>query len=164
MKIDLDSYLYIIISIIILLVTALGRKKKKPGQAMPGQPEATPTRQEYQIEDNDDQGLEKVIVDPLQQFEKLFLQQEQPAKKVKSMEGDSLEKIYDEEAKIMEELEKQKAGKSREMEVPKEPLTKTKYKEPDTIYELPEQLVLFQDVDEVKRAVIYSEILKRIEY
>ena len=153
MKIDIDTIFYIILSIIILIVSGLGSRRRKlaqqekktvpsPGQAYGEGPEQVPVPQ-----------TRKRIEDPFERLE--YFLSGQP--RYETLEGESLEVIEDEEETIMDE-EKQiskapgpaadRLG-SNLQEARKEETARRSMRD------------LFGDLDEITRAVIYSEIFPR---
>ena len=158
MKIDIDTIFYIVISILILLITGLTRRKKK----------ATVPKTGLQNMENQDSGvssdkvkagMEDRLTDPFERLEKLFLQPEP----VPAPEAVSLEEIVDEETEYYKEKEAASQAPPVEQPIYSEDSTKelTQLQDKD-IQDL--KLDLFKDVDELKKAVIYAEILKRKEY
>jgi len=82
MKIDIDSYLYIVITIAILIITALGRKKKKPAQQTTGKPQgetAASREQKQAYTYNKLKEEQEVSEDPFERLEQLFVPKETPA-------------------------------------------------------------------------------------
>jgi len=136
MKTDVSSIFYIVISILILVVTGLSRRKKKPIvpkpglQNMQGQAPGVPP-------DAATSGRENRISDPFERLERMFIQPEAD--------------IYSE------------AVSQVEQEIPKEPLTQEscQSQEKEKQYQ---KLDLFKCVNDLKKAVIYAEILNRKEY
>jgi FtsZ-interacting cell division protein ZipA len=179
MKINVDTILYVVIMIAILVISGLGSRRKKKLLQM--QPPASPgsTGDDTQPEktgpasrDAFDQFRSRfatgpqstpkpgtspsrqTAMDPFQRLEQ-FITGQQP--EIESMEGESLETIVDEEEMIMEEIHK-----SRE-ETPIQPPSGTVDEEPMQITK-PETIDLtglFEGKDKIKKAIIYSEILKR---
>jgi hypothetical protein len=170
MKINVDTILYVVIMIAILVISGLGsRRKKKLLQmqppASPGstgddtQPEKTGPASRFATgpQSTPKPGTSpsrQTAMDPFQRLEQ-FITGQQPV--IESMEGESLETIVDEEEMIMEEIHK-----SRE-ETPIQPPSGTVDEEPMQITK-PETIDLtglFEGKDKIKKAIIYSEILKR---
>ena len=135
MKADFDSYLYIIITIVILIITALGKRRKKPVQQATGKP--APGRQvtmdDYQETadpyENADAG--QMMSDPFERLQKLFvpggtpfaMQEEEPEPEVEpGMEPTS-------EARKTEEMEKERELRPQK-EVQKRPLSSTQHGPP----------------------------------
>jgi hypothetical protein len=179
MKINVDTILYVVIMIAILVISGLGSRRKKKLLQM--QPPASPgsTGDDTQPEktgpasrDAFDQFRSRfatgpqstpkpgtspsrqTAMDPFQRLEQ-FITGQQP--EIESMEGESLETIVDEEEMIMEEIHK-----SRE-ETPPQPSAVAVEEEPmiTTKPETREIPGLFQGKGEIIKALIYSEILKR---
>ena len=172
MKLDFDTILYIVITLAILVISALGSRRKKRLQktqspAPPGTDSSEPLEKETPFLDlikksaqavSEDpyqetrRGPQQQITNPLERLEQ-FLTGQEP--RYASAEGESLETIVDEEEQILEEIQ----GNSREEDYNvAEQIPENEYNKAD-----PEknQLGLFDDVDEFKKAIIYSEILKR---
>lgn len=160
MKIDLDTIFYLIITIVILALTGLSRRKKKrpvPGQELQGMDEQEPkSPQNGRLSDTAD-----VISDPFERLENMFKQPE-PDDTPKVV---SLEEIVDEETEYLEEKEAASKGKPPGEEILKEDLTKRSMQMEEEIkVRKVQKLKLFENVDELKKAVIYAEILNRKEY
>ncbi len=166
MKVDFNTILYIVITIVILVVSGLGSRKKKKLQQQqisdPGGSEADSFEStEGQAGNGNFTEAQKRSMPDWQQssspFERLgrILQGEIP--EYESMEGESLETTVDEEEQILEEIRQSRQEDQAETkpEKPEEEIIKTE-KQPGK--GIPE---LFVNVDEVKKAVIYSEILNR---
>ena len=144
MKIDIDSIFYIILSIIILVVSGLGSRRRKKAQQMkkPTHSVARPVTQPRQP-----------ALDPFSRLEQILTGQSQYG----IQEGESLEVLEDEEQIIIDEEEEYLA----------EPVPQQEEKRPDLNYETEDDQEeksldgLFSDVDEITRAIIYSEILPR---
>ena len=146
MKIDLDAIFYIILSIIILVVSGLGSRRRKLAQQMKS-PSSTPTPSGTSERDENEILQERTpVVDPFDRLEQILTGRP----RYETMEGESLEKLVDEEEEIS----------TPSYFVPEE-------KTPDLIQQKEKEHKkrpaegLFEDVNEVTRAVIYSEILPR---
>ena len=167
MKLDLDSILYIVIMIVVLVISGLGsRRKKKLQQEQAGaiqeddtdvfnpiETGVTGSRPVEPIQARAATSTQKVQ-SPLNRLEE-FITGQFPEQI--SMEGESLETTVDEEEMILEEIRK-----SREEVGPVVQERKQDKKEE----ELPESEVqplppLFENVEEIKKAIIYSEIMTR---
>ncbi len=144
MKIDIDTIFYIILSIIILVVSGLGSRRRKKAQQMK-QPTPSPARPVTQPR--------QPALDPFSRLEQILTGQSQYG----TLEGESLEVLEDEEQMIIDDEEEYLA----------EPVPRQKEKRPDLTYETEDDQEeksldgLFSDVDEITRAIIYSEILPR---
>ena len=154
MKIDIDSIFYIILSIIILAVSGLGRRKRKQAKQMqtsslpyPGQPEPS---EGYESEFSQDQ---PPVVDAFSRLEQILTGKPQYG----TMEEESLETLEDEEEMIIDEQQKISSNDYLVKKKDHYDLTLEKEDEPG---EVPAK-GLFGDVNEITRAVIYSEILPR---
>lgn len=211
MKTDLNTIVYIIISIIIIAASSLGRKKKKPAGGLPGQDKERPgaadpgvpftdleeQRTVYQPisrrqnvnflieEEETDPDLEGVVPEeeetgtgqagPLWNRDwireetgvppgrrQMTIEQDQAFADEEQRYVDEEEQVVDEEEEIVDEEElyisdKEEAGRETMMKEVKILMEE----------EPPEDLKdddLFLDAWEIRRAIIYSEILKRPEY
>ena len=154
MKIDIDTIFYIILSIIILVVSGLGSRRRR--QAQQGNKGLPSSRQPFGREEDEEIMIpqaRRTVGDPFERLEQILGGQPQ----YESMEGESLEVIEDEEESIMDEEE----------EIIKAPFPEMQ----EMKYDLPEEgeaakdarnvVGLFNDLDDITRAVIYSEILPR---
>lgn len=152
MKIDIDSIFYIILSIIILAVSGLGRRRKKLNQPMKNPLPSSARTGTLKPEDMTIT-RPRSPVDPFERLEQILTGQPQ----YETLEGESLEDLEDEEKMIMDEEEAYSAAaEPQQMEYqPGLP--------PEKDDEQSKQVVagLFRDLDEITRAIIYSEILPR---
>ena len=153
MKIDTNSILYIIIMIIILVVSGLGSRRKKQAQKMnkPFPSSAKPGTQKPE-----DITLPKPrgpVMDPFDRLEQILTGQT----RYDTMEGESLEVLEDEEQAIIDEEAEYLAAQVPQQEV-KQPEYTAETEDEQGKKSLGD---LFGDVDEVTRAIIYSEILPR---
>jgi hypothetical protein len=160
MKIDLDTIFYLIITIVILALTGLSRRKKKrpvPEHELQGAEE-----QESESTQNDRfSGTADVISDPFERLENLFKQPEP----VDTPRVVSLEEIADEEIEYPEEKETASEDKPPGEEILNEDLTKQSMQMEEEIrIRRMKKLKLFENVCELRKAVIYAEILNRKEY
>jgi FtsZ-interacting cell division protein ZipA len=152
MKIDIDSYLYIILMVIILVVSGLGGRRKKRAQKMRPLPSSA-QQGTRESEDIEVARPRNPVIDPFERLEQILTGQS----RYESMEGESLETLDDEEEAIVDEEEKILAAQDHRQES----------KRPDPTAETEDEQGkkslddLFGDVDEVTRAIIYSEILPR---
>ncbi len=153
MKIDIDSIFYIVLMIILLVVSGLGSRRKKKAQKMN---KPLPSSGQAGAQEPVDLTFPKSrgpVIDPFEKLEQILTGQS----RYESMEGESLETLEDEEQMIIEE-------KSAYLDTP---VPKDQEKKPDLIKQTEndkeEKNVdrLFQDVNEITRAIIYSEILPR---
>jgi hypothetical protein len=151
-KIDIDSIFYIILSIIILAVSGLGRRRKKQNQPMknplPSSAQAG-TREPRDMTFTRPRGP----VDPFERLEQILTGQPQ----YQTLEGESLEDLEDEEQMIVDEEETYSAAAEPQQMEPGASLPAEKEGEQMKLG----MLGLFQDLDEITRAIIYSEILPR---
>ena len=161
MKFEIDTILYIVISIIIIAASTLGRKKRKLVQQAPRQPKA--------------EGGEETENFPFGPFSKAKTMFESVSEQLEpglfdeySREDQPLEQIVDEEEMI---LEAQKMMEEKEAfiqeQVLKEEFTSEGVaggEEAPEVKDEKEDEGLFSDPSDIRRAIIYSEILKRPEY
>lgn len=152
MKIDIESYLGIIIMVIILIISGLGSRRRKQAQmrqaasspAQPGTPES---------DDPSFQPPAQPAMDPFERLEQILTGQS----RYDSMEGESVEVVEDEEQMIVEKTPAR----------PPAPVREAVVKSPDLsagMEDVPEENNLeglFKDADEITRAIVYSEILAR---
>ena len=167
MKIDIDSILYIVITIVILIISGLGSRRKKLAQQMQAKapvdadedyPEPDPI--EFQKAEYNEPVRSREaspsphVPSPLERLDQ-FITGKFP--EAVSLEGESLEETVDEEELILEEI--QRSRENEHMEVPEE-----KQAEQVIQIEKPGQKglpPLFDNLHEVKKAIIYSEIIHR---
>ncbi|MBC8458605.1 MAG: hypothetical protein H8D67_11485 [Deltaproteobacteria bacterium] len=175
MKIDIDSYLYIVIMIVILIITALGRRKKKPVQQVTGKPAgqpATETGEQDQFDPYEEATVERVVSDPFMRLEQMFapkettfiVQEEEPQVTQAKTDADA-------EARRIKDMEAEKVRKRREdqqVEMAEAfrlhsdgDLTDSSESEERSQISL---LTLFDDPEDLKRAIIYSEIINRRDF
>jgi len=168
MNIDLDSYLYIIITIVILIITALGRKKKKPAQQVTGKPAGQPVEAESQpVQDKPSAGAEKeeVSSDPFERLEQLFVPKPETVT-MKEEEPETVKPKMDPnaEARRLREMEDKRERRHREELEEERAESFRKHMHGDLITGLQDSeeeisvLTLFDDPDDIKRGIIYSEI------
>lgn len=175
---ETDSILYIVITLAILVISGVSGRRKKKAQMM----EAEANANSRQGEDSDteeyyeDQEVEPApanIFETLKSTGSALAQSSNPFEKLEqilsaqrpiitssegeSMEGESLETTIDEEEQILEDIRKR-----REAEPSRRPEA-----EPEMDFHSPKEedkeglTGLFGNVDEIKKAIIYSEILNR---
>ena len=181
MKADVDSILYIAITIAILVISAIsGRKKKRAKQMQatatqqkeedifdpvdsesdtyyqpdPLRAETTSTSQNVQ---NPFDRLEQFITGQFPQTQSVKESPQSAMEETVSMEGETLETVVDEEEVIMEEIRKSRENGYK---------TIREDKPSEKEYEIglsakKNPLGLFENTDEIKKAIIYNEILKR---
>lgn len=153
MKIDIDTIFYIILSIIILVVSGLGSRRRKQARQMnksapfASQPD---TRKPEEMEVPKPRGP---VIDPFDRLEQILTGQT----RYETMEGESLEVLEDEEEAIVDEEEEYLAAPVPQQEA-KRPKSTAETEDEQGKKSLDD---LFGDVDEVTRAIIYSEILPR---
>jgi hypothetical protein len=175
MKLDIDSILYIIITIAILVISGLGSRRKKRAQQMEAEAQAAAEEDAELAEERKEETVpppptfnifdsvrktterieQQVSSDPLSRLEK-FLTGQEP--RVVSMEGETLEETVDEEEQILAEIRSRKEPESDE-----DKMAAVYGSAEDTEDNERESNLhgLFENIDEIKRAVIYSEILNR---
>jgi len=169
MKVDIDSILYIVITIVILVISGLGSRKKKRAQQMQAQAQASGAAEPDPFEPVEDESSDawdaepvqsgtdsatQPVPNPLERLEQ-FISGQFP--QAETMEGESLETTVDEEELILEEI--RRSREQDKMEVPRETAA-----EQEEQTEEPEKKglpPLFDNLDEVKKAIIYSEIMQR---
>jgi hypothetical protein len=185
MKIDIDSILYIVITIAILAISGLGSRRRKKAEmearaaaakaaAAGSGSEDIEAKVEYPDEDTyPETGPEtgQKYSNPFERLEQLLedgdvFSRQAPARepaagkssgpRVVSLEGESLEKTSDEEEEILSEIENRKT----EVKRPGLASVKGKIREDDEKADIA-SLSLFEGMDDVKKAIIYSEILSR---
>jgi predicted secreted protein len=153
MKIDLDAIFYIILSIIILIVSGLGSRRRKQAQQMKGTVPSTaqtPAQERSEIETPQ---ARSPVVDPFERLEQILTGQS----RYETLEGESLEVIEDEEEAIVDEEEEIMEPTIPEMEEKTYHLP-VETEADDTKMDLKD---LFRDVNEITKAFIYSEIFPR---
>ncbi len=190
MKMDTDSILYIVITLVILVISGLSSKRKKKAQMEAQAAEARKRDDEFEGDEEEYYEPEAYEEEPepapmnifetlksasstvtrqsSNPFEKLeqFMGGQNPFSvnqdpRVQGMEGESLEDTIDEEEQILEDIRKRRENE------PTSPIEKEPVDEPENDYTLSEDrkkediLELFGNVNEIKKAVIYSEILNR---
>jgi len=172
MKVDIDSYLYIFITIIILIITALGRKKKKSAKQVQEKPDvqsvAAPAEQEYS--DPYEEGVaEKIETDPFERLEKLFAPQEtiftaqeqEPEPAVAKIDTETELKSINEEEEAKRKIHKaqmhEEMQQAFKLDSDEEIETGQRSKEKHKI----SLLKMFDDPEDIKKAIIYSEIFNK---
>lgn len=151
MKIDIDSIFYILLSIVILVVSGLGSRRRKQAQQMkkPAPAAGQPGFGEPEVPEMPRPS--RSFTDPFEKLEQILMGQT----RYDTLEGESLETLEDEEEAIVEE---------KNMAAPvvqdKPPLHDFHTEEEDTQDENTLD-GLFRDTNEITRAIIYSEILRR---
>ena len=167
MKVDIDSILYIVITIVILVISGLGSRKRRMAQQMqaktaadsdedyfePVEEEFAETRYSQPVKSRE-VAPQKQAPNPVERLEQ-FITGRFP--QAESMEGESLETPVDEEELILKEI--QRSREQDDMRVPeKEPAEQEVQTGRPGKKGLP---ALFDNLDEVKKAIIYSEIMQR---
>ncbi len=153
MKIDLDAIFYIILSIIILIISGLGSRRKKLTQPMKRSAPSVGQSPGQGVDEMEMRRSRQPVPDPFARLEQILTGQSP----YETLEGESLEVIEDEEEMIVKEEEK----------VMVSPVTEGKPAVYDTPLKVEGKTVkrtmddLFGDMDEITRAIIYSEILPR---
>lgn len=166
-KLDLDTIFYIVVSIIIIAASTLGRKRKKTATQIP--------RQEYSPGEDKQPFSPEILFNPADFLKNTMMQatnlEDQYMKETGSQsleeqymqetEAQSLEEIIDEEELIPDE---EAANLSPEtvtkQAIPPEPQPVAD----DKLAEVLDERRIFHDADDLRRAVIYSEILRRPDY
>lgn len=152
MKIDIESYLGIIIMIIILIISGLGSRRRKQAQmkqaasspAQPGTPKA---------DDPSYPPSARPAMDPFERLEQILTGQSS----YDTMEEASLEDLQDENEMIVDETPAAPPAPVLESDVESHDLNAEK----EDVPQKNNLEGLFKDADEITRAVIYSEILPR---
>lgn len=153
MKMDIDAIFYIILSIIILIVSGLGSRRRKQAQQLkaPGTPARTPGAAD--LEAGKPQRPGQPAMDPFDRLEQILTGQT----RYESLEGESLEDLEDEEEAIVDEEEEIYEAPVTEVAAQDEkPLSAREVVGTGSIVE-----GLFANMDEITRAFIYSEIFPR---
>jgi FtsZ-interacting cell division protein ZipA len=153
MKIDIDSIFYIILSIIILVVSGLGSKRRRQSQQMKKTYPAPAQGGTQEPEAREIPRPPNPVVDPFERLEQILSGQSQ----YENLEGESLEVLEDEEQRIIDEEEAYLAP-----QVPQQERVRTGFPVKTEDEQRDKSLdCLFRDMDDITRAVIYSEILPR---
>lgn len=193
MKAGIDSTVVIIVSILFLIVSGLSRRKKKKPSVRPNTQDQRIPSQGFAARDLLKDTV-SVINDPFARLEKMLDIQEQSYQQegesmentrepeyasLEDMTGDikgysevpvekesqSLEVIVDEVADFVKEKKLPKSTLRDDQAYDEHDLT---YQAKGTITDTGEKpklkIPIFADVDDLKKAVIYSEILARKEY
>jgi hypothetical protein len=192
MKADIDSIVVIIVSLLFIILGALTRSRKKRRTVQPNIQSRQNSKQPFKdkILLNEKATM---ISDPFDKLERMFniyeqtdnqedespefseVKEEQyygePADKARSLEvpvdsePQSLEVIIDEETEYLREKEISKSAEKKERDFDEMDLTwqakRTDIKPED---KPKTKIPLFENIDDIKKAVIYSEILNRREY
>jgi hypothetical protein len=186
MKMDVDSIVVIIVSILFLIISGLTkRRKKKPAQRVTGKgllnqtvsminnplinnpfdnlekmfniPEQTDSQEGESLEVGAEQepGLTEVVKDNEAKSQEMPLTQE----------SQSLEVIVDEVEEYLKEKEISKTAIKTGKQFDEMDLTQQEKRTGDNLERKRKaKIPLFENVDDIKKAVIYSEILNRKEY
>jgi hypothetical protein len=153
MKIDIESVFYIILTIIILVVSGLGSRRRKQAQQLK---KSAPGTAWSSADEPGEPGLQRQrhpVQDPFDRLEQFLTGQP----RYETLEGESLEVIEDEEGSIMDEEEKILMTPAADQELKVDDISLEKEYEGDRHIEED----LFGDLDEITRAFIYSEIFPR---
>ena len=153
MKIDTNNIFYIVLMIILLVVSGLSSRRKKRAQQMKKAAPSSAQPGTQEAEGMDVPGSRGTVTDPFERLEQILTGQS----RYESKEGESLEVLEDEEEMIIDEEEKILAAPDHRQERMRHDLTA------ETEDEQEEKSAdgLFSDLDEITRAIIYSEILPR---
>jgi len=182
MKMDVDSIVVIIVSILFLIISGLTkRRKNKPAvkssllskqtsnqitminnpfdklEKMFNIPEQTDSQEGESLEVGAEQepGLTEVVTDNKARSQEVPLEQE----------SQSLEVIVDEVAEYLKEKEISKTAVKTREQFDKMDLTQQEKRTGGNLEQKPKvKIPLFENIDDIKKAVIYSEILNRKEY
>jgi hypothetical protein len=178
MKVDFDSILYIVITILILVISGLSSRRRKRVQQIKTPQAAGGDRDTHGSvsagvtgtgKDEDKvRPAGKQARSPIDRLEKYLSEQV-----FESMEGESLEPTVDEEEQILREINQRRQAEDLAGPV-QEPMQETvdeRLEKPGK--EMPAESLeteklekkslfrLFENADDIKKAIIYSEILKR---
>ncbi len=193
MKVDIDSIVVVIVSLLFLVFSGLLRSRKKKPVMKSNLKYKPPSGQAFKGKDLLNDAV-TMINDPFAKLEKMFNTPEQtysqegesleeaamketgyteviPGKKAVSQEvpvkqeSQSLEVIVDEVAEYLKEKEISKSALKTEKMFDDGDLTQQE-KRIGSIQDQKKKakIPLFENVDDIKKAVIYSEILNRMEY
>jgi hypothetical protein len=152
MNIDIEGFLGIIIMVIILIISGLGSRRRKQAQ-MKQAASAPPQPGDPGTEDPSYAPSARPAVDPFERLEQILTGQSP----FETMERAPVEDLQEEEDVIVDETPAYQP----------EPLPQQKARAEETTDETEEGQTdlkldkLFQDLDEITRAIIYSEILPR---
>jgi hypothetical protein len=178
MKMDFDSILYIVITIVILVISALGSRRKKRAQQVQG-PGATQDIRSTDSRDDQPYGTEEEepapprqepaweqAINPLGRLEKILSGQ---ISGFENLEGESMEVTVDEEEQILEDIRRSRMEEeAEEVEIETEPEPEPELQSPSPQHTIKrgkgDLLELFKDPDDIKKAIIYNEILKRKDW
>ncbi len=175
MKFEIDTILYIVISIIIIAASTLGKKKRKPVQQAPQQPQAEEGEETADFPfgpfSNVKTMFESVSEPGAPGLMDEYAREDRPEQVVDEEEG-----IIDEEEMILNERmmtreEEQMARKEeralKQEQFLEEKLSSAGEKGGEEIPQEADEIRddgFFRDSSEIRRAIIYFEILKRPEY
>ena len=185
MKTDLDSYLYILITIAILIIGALGSRRRKPTGNAAGEPAGGNKPGEPVIPAMQKAREESLPSDPFERLEKLFVpsettpvfrgelgEDEEPLDVAREIETPEMD--FEAETRRVKEMElERKRRKQQEKteqlaeafgsgiddELISEDLTRASKKEKEKL--LPS---MFDEPEDLKKAIIYSEIFNKREF
>jgi hypothetical protein len=193
MKADVDSIVVIILTLLFLVITGLSRRRGKKPAMRSGMQYGKPAGQEPRARDLLSDAV-SMINDPFAKLEKIFNVPEQPvsqeaqsleeipvsgqvsyepvappvavsAEVTTGKESQSLEVIVDEVAEYMKEKEIEKSAVKTEKKIDEFDITMQE-KQAFSVRDQKKKagISLFENFDDFKKAIIYSEILKRKEY
>ena len=154
MKIDSDSILYIVITIALLVISGLGSRRKKKLQKMGKYAKPATASHPVEPEEIDVASVQREPMNPFDRLEQI-LSGQTPV--FETMDEESPETIVDEEVQIIEEI--RESRQEMEPEVRQDNTA-----DEDMQLERPEVDTLqglFENVSEIRKAVIYSEIMNR---
>lgn len=193
MKADLDSIVIIIVSLLFIILGGLSRRRKKKPVMKSNLQYRQPSGQGFKGKDFLSDAV-TMINDPFAKLEKIFNNEEQafipegesmesttgieqesseiiPVKKSVSgevpleNESQSLEEIVDEVSEYLKEKEISKSTIKTDQKLDEHDLTQQEEVARSMLYPKKKtRIPLFENVDDIKKAVIYSEILKRKDY
>lgn len=171
MKIDISSIVVIIVSLLFIILGGLSKRRKKTAPMKSNLTGKDFLKDTVSIMDNPFDKLEKMFQIPEPTYNPEGESLEVTDYKASSLEvtsdkeSQSLEVIVDEVAEYMKEKDKVKSGLKVGKSFDENDLTKQVSEiGSDSEEKSGNQLSLFKDFDDFKKAVIYSEILNRKEY
>jgi len=182
MKFEIDTILYIVISIIIIAASTLGKKKRKRAQQAPQQPQTEGGEQPEGGEETED--FKFGAFSEIKSMFETVTEPGDPGMIDEYAREDKLEQIVDEEEGILDEEETLLKARERITHEEEVALLEKEEKEmqqrlnleESTLYEVEdreggiqgddesEEEGFFNNPSDIRKAIIYSEILKRPEY
>ena len=153
-KLDLDTIFYIVVSIIIIAASTFGRKRKKTASQVP--------QQEFPLGEEKQPFMPEIQFNPADFLKNTVMQATSLEEQyMKETEAQSLEEIIDEEELITDEVT---AYLSPETVIKQATPPEPQPPADDKLAEVLDERRIFHDADDLRKAVIYSEILRRPDY